>query len=131
MHLTKEQVTKALQHGAAKAVDAAMSEKHLITEQINIGLDDNDVKKVQYTVDLHVKVTVDVETKKIRAKGGYGAKTANLSKWGNEVEMEIDDPNQPPLFREVNEEAFDNTAPIESDDDDHEDGDEILLGDDE
>lgn len=95
--LTEEQVLKALQNGAAEAVEAAKSEIHLITEQINHGLAENDVVKVQYTVDMHSKVTVDLETKKIKSIGGYGAKTANLKKWGNEISMEIDDPVQPRL----------------------------------
>lgn len=97
IELTQEQVLKALQNGTAEAVEAAKSELHLITDQINHGLEENDVTKVQYTVDLHAKITVDLETKRIIAIGGYGAKTANLKKWGNEISMEIDDPNQPSL----------------------------------
>lgn len=97
IELTQEQVLKALQNGATEAMEAAKSEIHLITEQINKGLEDNDALKVQYTVDLQSKITVDLETKKIIAIGGYGSKTANLKKWGNEISMEIDDPNQPSL----------------------------------
>jgi hypothetical protein len=97
VQLSLETIDGIISDGGAEAINAAKSELGLIAEQINLGLQENEVEKVQYQIDLTIKATVDVKAQKTSVTGGYGAKTANLKKWGQKIEREIVHPDQPNL----------------------------------
>jgi len=98
VQLNQDDIIGIIDDGAADAISAAKSEAELILDQLNSGLQENEVQKVQYQVDLVIKVSIDVPNRKVKIKGGYGAKTANLKKFGNGVEREIAYPDQTDMF---------------------------------